>query len=71
MKCKICNSEMFIDKKIGNNFSYVCTNPQCPNYGVAKLDGVTIPTEMKMEDKENKQKSDIVGKTKTSKRKKS
>lgn len=58
MKCKICNSEMFIDKKIGNNFSYVCANPQCPNYGVAKLGETTVPTKMKMKDDKVKQKSE-------------
>lgn len=37
MKCKECNTEMFIDStnivEYSETFIYKCPNPQCVNYG--------------------------------------
>ena len=42
MKCKVCQTEMFIDKtttdeeKGTETFIYKCPNPNCSNYGYKK-----------------------------------
>ena len=40
MKCKECNTEMFIDSvdEVDNTevFHYKCPNPECKNYGYKK-----------------------------------